>query len=122
MKHARFLWLSMVASLCMCLFGSSLAQAARNQEIQNFHFSTCDADHCLELWSDVGLMSQLQFSFSTTGTTKIRISDRKTKTVTELQGTDSSYLPRLNCITLNQAHGAASIISLADFKVERIHP
>ena len=105
------------ALLATFLVGAS-SQAA-NQEIRGFHFSTCSDSQCLELWADVGLMSQLQFSFSTTGQTRVTLRDLKTGAVTTLEGSNASYLPNLDCITLEQTNGSSAVISVNTFKVEK---
>ena len=105
--------------IALLILLSPLPAFATNHAIQGFHYSTCSGSKCVEVWSAEGEMSQLQFSFSTKGATRVRVFDSASKIESTYEGLSSSYLPTLECITLAQNDGGSLVISLESLKVER---
>ncbi len=105
--------------IALLIFLMAVPAFAKNHAIQGFHYATCSGTKCVEVWSADGEMSQLQFSFSTQGPTRVRLFDQLTKNESTYEGLSSSYLPTLECVTLSQDDGSSLVISLDTLKVER---
>lgn len=110
--------LTLLTSLAAIFVATPSAFAKKNHEIKGFHFASCDETHCVEAWADKGYMSQLQFGFTTEGATRVLLTSVDKKIRKEIMGTDCTYHPRINVLTLEQPNGS-SIISLSDFSVQQ---
>lgn len=107
-----------MALMFLALFeAKAFARVNSTHEIRGFHFTSCDENHCVEAWSDKGFISQLQFGFTTSGPTVIRLTSTQTKMSKELKGTSSTYHPKLDILTL-ESDEATTLVSLKDLSTE----
>lgn len=119
MRHVLLLaFLSSVSGL-----GSFNSHAASSQHmIQGFRFATCDAKQCVEASSAKAWLSQIDGGFSSDGPTQIVLRKATGELVQEFTGTEASYSPTVQVITLEFEEGGSLFISLRDGSVRRFEP